>query len=523
MHVTWGTAPLDIHTRNKAASSYSPLKQHRQHSTHAHTRPHSASAALPLPAANTRRSSRNSEHEDGARRLEGGMMDQDGGGALHLRVAAEQWVPWLRITKNQDTGSLTYSGIMHNILLALSSTMNFTYELRRPPDGLWGVGYPNGTWVGQLGMVKRGEVDFALGPFAFNWERYHYACEFTQPIFIDYESVFMRRPRIETDLFAFVRPFTWEVWLCLLGALALIWLALVLLLHLTPSAQGEQRETRNTRRSHLVWVVRTLASQSNPWMPLSGSRRVVTAAWLLACLIFLSSFSSTLTAMLTVPLVRLPIDSMEDLVGQTAIPWAIESGGFLYQILYTATDGLYKTIWDGHSARITDCYTFRQDIGDGKYAAICDKMTMKKVMSEDFSVRGECNYYMAREDFKAMPLALAFQHHHPFYSQANQRILELVNKGLVDRWIQEQLPNGTACLSPPGSDLVGAKRPLSLKDYYGLFSMFGICMLAWSLVLCVEVVLAAASSRSYRSFHSHLLARITKKNSYTNSTGSLSK
>ncbi|XP_063867892.1 glutamate receptor ionotropic, delta-2-like isoform X4 [Scylla paramamosain] len=314
-----------------------------------------------------------------------------------------------------------------------------------------------------------------------------------------------------------------HVWLCLLGALALIWLALVLLLHLTPSAQGEQRETRNTRRSHLVWVVRTLASQSNPWMPLSGSRRVVTAAWLLACLIFLSSFSSTLTAMLTVPLVRLPIDSMEDLVGQTAIPWAIESGGFLYQILYTATDGLYKTIWDGHSARITDCYTFRQDIGDGKYAAICDKMTMKKVMSEDFSVRGECNYYMAREDFKAMPLALAFQHHHPFYSQANQRILELVNKGLVDRWIQEQLPNGTACLSPPGSDLVGAKRPLSLKDYYGLFSMFGICMLAWSLVLCVEVVLAAASSRSYRSFHSHLLARITKKNSYTNSTGSLSK
>lgn len=60
-----------------------------------------------------------------------------------------------------------------------------------------------------LSLVR--EVDFALGPFAFNWERYHYACEFTQPIFIDYESVFMRRPRIETDYFAFVRPFRWEV------------------------------------------------------------------------------------------------------------------------------------------------------------------------------------------------------------------------------------------------------------------------------------------------------------------------
>lgn len=390
-----------------------------------------------------------------------------GGGGLHLRVAAEQWVPWLRITEVEETGRLTYSGIMHNILLALSSSMNFTYELRRPPDGLWGVGYPNGTWVGQLGMVMRGEVDFALGPFAFNWERYHYACEFTQPIFIDYESVFMRRPRIETDYFAFVRPFRWEVWLSLLGAVGLTWLVLVLFLHL--GGRDKNREKSHKDRSHWVWVVRTLANQSNPWLPASGSRRVVTAAWLLACFIVLVSFSSTLTAMLTVPLVRLPIDSIEDLVGQTKIPWAIESGSFFYQILYLAKAGLYKMIWDGHSARITDCYTFRRDIGDGKYAAICDKMTMKKVMSEDFSVRGECNYYMAREDFKAMPLALAFQHQHPLYSEANLRILELINKGLVDRWIEQQLPNGTACLSPPGSDLQGTKRPLSLTDYYGLF------------------------------------------------------
>ncbi|KAK3889539.1 hypothetical protein Pcinc_006511 [Petrolisthes cinctipes] len=129
---------------------------------------------------------------------------------MHLIVAAEQWVPWLRITQDND-GTLNYSGIMFNILTVLSHALNFTYELRRPPDGLWGVGFPNGTWVGQLGMVKRGEVDFALGPFAFNWERYHYACEFTQPIFVDYASVFMQRPRVQTDLMAFIRPFQWQV------------------------------------------------------------------------------------------------------------------------------------------------------------------------------------------------------------------------------------------------------------------------------------------------------------------------
>ncbi|XP_063590281.1 glutamate receptor ionotropic, delta-2-like [Penaeus indicus] len=349
----------------------------------------------------------------------------------HLTVGAEQWVPWLRIEENGEDGGLVYSGIMYNILIALSRAMNFTYELRRPVDGLWGVGYPNGTWVGMLGMVKRGEVDFALGPFAFNWERYHFACEFTQPIFIDYESVFMRRPRVETDLFAFVRPFTWQVWLCLIGVIPLTWFILVLFLYLSPdntmaTQEDKAKRTRKNIRkeknkSHLIWVIRAVTNQSNPWLPRSDSRRVMAATWLLATLILLSLFSGTLIAMLTVPLVRLPIDSTEDLVNQHDIPWAIESGSFLYQILYQATGGIYKALWDGHSERITDCYSFREDIKGGKYAAVCDKMTMKKVMSEDYSASGECNYYMAREDFKSMPLALGFQHNHSLYAEANEQ------------------------------------------------------------------------------------------------------
>lgn len=45
-----------------------------------------------------------------------------------------------------------------------------------------------------------------------------------------------------------------------------------------------------------------------------------------------------------------------------------------------ATSGIYKALFDGHSFKITDCYTYRHDIGAGMYAAVCDKMTMKKVM-----------------------------------------------------------------------------------------------------------------------------------------------
>lgn len=48
----------------------------------------------------------------------------------------------------------------------------------------------------------------------------------------------------------------------------------------------------------------------------------------------------------------------------------------------------------------------------------------------------------------------------------------MINKGLVDRWIEQEIPNSTACVAPPGSAVAGMKRPLSLKDYYGIASVF---------------------------------------------------
>ena len=41
----------------------------------------------------------------------------------------------------------------------------------RPPDGKWGAREENGSWNGMVGMVKRKEVDFALGPIGVIYDR----------------------------------------------------------------------------------------------------------------------------------------------------------------------------------------------------------------------------------------------------------------------------------------------------------------------------------------------------------------
>ena len=81
-----------------------------------------------------------------------------------LRMAAENWDPWLTISEGQ--GQVEYSGIMASILEYLQGALNFTTVLVRPPDGAWGAVDANGDWGGMVGLVKRNEADFGLGRYA---------------------------------------------------------------------------------------------------------------------------------------------------------------------------------------------------------------------------------------------------------------------------------------------------------------------------------------------------------------------
>ena len=76
-------------------------------------------------------------------------------------VAAETWKPWVLISK--EAGEMKYSGIMLKVLEFLQESLNFTITMARPPDGEWGVLDLSGNWSGMVGMLKRNEVDIALG------------------------------------------------------------------------------------------------------------------------------------------------------------------------------------------------------------------------------------------------------------------------------------------------------------------------------------------------------------------------
>lgn len=55
------------------------------------------------------------------------------------------------------------------------------------------------------------------------------------------------------------------------------------------------------------------------------------------------------------------------------------------------------------------CWDLRGDIKAGKLGQVCERMTIKKAVSDDFAETGVCNFYVGTEDFIATSFAMAFQ------------------------------------------------------------------------------------------------------------------
>ena len=78
----------------------------------------------------------------------------------HLILAAKEGAFF---KSNGDSAKEPYRGPIWMILKYLQEALNFTFELKRPPDGTVGYIYENGSWSGLVGMINRSEVDFGIG------------------------------------------------------------------------------------------------------------------------------------------------------------------------------------------------------------------------------------------------------------------------------------------------------------------------------------------------------------------------
>ena len=142
--------------------------------------------------------------------------------------------------------------------------------------------------------------------------------------------------------------------------------------------------------------------------------KVLILSWTWVCFILVKSYSGNLTAMIARPKLDMKFTKAEDFLHQHEEALTIEDGIGAIEYMSRSPPGstmrklIEKTERVDPKEKLIDCFS-KSHQKSGRHAAICDIVSIKSRMSNDFTVHGHCNWYLMEQKLFASPSVMAFQ------------------------------------------------------------------------------------------------------------------
>uniref|UniRef100_A0A8D9EDR1 Glutamate receptor ionotropic, kainate 2 n=1 Tax=Cacopsylla melanoneura TaxID=428564 RepID=A0A8D9EDR1_9HEMI len=139
--------------------------------------------------------------------------------------------PYLTLDKKTDT----LLGYSRDLIDMIAQEYNFTYVLKLEPDNKLGnLNSVTGKWDGLIGSLQEQKADLAICDLTITSERRN-AVDFTMPFMTLGISILYRKPQKESpDLFSFLEPLSFDVWVYMATAYLSVSLLLFFLARMTP-------------------------------------------------------------------------------------------------------------------------------------------------------------------------------------------------------------------------------------------------------------------------------------------------
>ncbi|XP_050690222.1 glutamate receptor ionotropic, delta-1-like [Eriocheir sinensis] len=370
----------------------------------------------------------------------------------------------------------------------------------------YGQSQPNGSWTGTLGLVQRNEFDFLASFITLSPERMA-ALDPSTYIILDEMTAVYVRPGVEPDVAGFVKPYTAGVWLLVLFTGLFVFAAGVIVLRCSgrpapPSstrdaplaadvprdaaadgsdaAEAEAAGWLAAARRASLWTWSTMLAHSVPWEPSSDRARVVLGLWLLAVFTLGSVYCSNLKAMLILPKINLPFDSLEQL-GDTSIRTLVFQDSLIHRQIEDSDI-------NSNLGRLRDQLVVMPveqrglafaHLMSGRAAGISFYQGIIFGLHQDYSVNGKCNLYILSRGFLGpTALTLAFPKGSPHKAKFDRVIVGLRESGILGKLFFNGVSNASECTKPVSSSLANAEqRPLELADFYGVLSLYAAGMI----------------------------------------------
>ncbi|XP_046351217.1 glutamate receptor ionotropic, kainate 2-like isoform X1 [Haliotis rufescens] len=395
--------------------------------------------------------------------------------------------------KNSTLGKDIYTGICLDLLQELASTFNFTYEVLEPPDGEYGR-ILNGSWTGVVGMLERREVDMAVAALTVTQER-EKVMDFVYPYYYDAGGALYKLPdEMSTKWLTLIKPFKWEVFLCL----GIVFVSMTFFLcgmeFLNIRKKKLSISMAEVLSSSMWHISGTFFKHGSHSLPKSQPGRILISFVWLFCIIVVAAYSGNLIAFLTVSKNYPPFKTLAEVTEQTDYTWGTDGGSMWTTLFQTSNRSDYKKIWKGivnQNRSNSDVLSLNQGlhrshVEAGSYIFMFDRDVI------DIWSLDNCDLILLEETFYQITYAVGLPQNSPYGRMVSEKMLKIEQSGLLQIWRSRWWPKGSGCA---GQTQVQAKV-IALIDLQSAFYFLGVGLSTALLVLMGERLRHCCKKRS---------------------------
>ncbi|KQK15965.1 glutamate receptor 3.4 isoform X1 [Brachypodium distachyon] len=329
---------------------------------------------------------------------------------------------------------------------------------------LFGDGLKNPSYSDLVQKVSENYFDAAIGDITIVTNRTRLV-DFTQPYTESGLIIVAPAREIESNAWAFLKPFTFQMW-CVLGLLFLFVGAVVWILE-----HRTNTEFRGTPRQQIMtvcWFSFSTMFFAHRENTSSALGRFVLLVWLFVVLIVNSSYTASLTSLLTVQELTSGVKGLDSLISSSS-PIGYQVGSFarnyLVDELNIADSRLVPLNSPSDYARALELGS-----GNGGVAAIIDELPYVEIFLSKY-----CKFKTVGQVFTKGGWGFAFPRDSPLAEDLSTAILALSENGNLQR-IHDEWLSGEGCST---DDIEIASNSLSLSSFWGLFVICGLtCAIA---------------------------------------------